>query len=198
MLPLGRKNARKCSECDITCHANCMHLVPDFCGMSMETANRLLRDMRLINQQKGAARTRTHAPVSSQDEKLSTSMDRMRLSPTQPTDPYRQQQPPDARYSGGAAPGQYQQQPAGRPPPGRVPPPSYEPTQGRPSSQYEQPMGDQYQAYPVQYFFASAFIDTNALIRASAPRLRHHPCRRRHHSLLSSNVHLCRQVRHHH
>ncbi|KAL1665807.1 hypothetical protein GGF50DRAFT_100070 [Schizophyllum commune] len=151
MLPLGRKNARKCSECDITCHANCMHLVPDFCGMSMETANRLLRDMRLINQQKGAARTRTHAPVSSQDEKLSTSMDRMRLSPTQPTDPYRQQQPPDARYSGGAAPGQYQQQPgAGRPPPGRVPPPSYEPTQGRPSSQYEQPVGDQYQAYPGQ------------------------------------------------
>jgi len=52
MLPFGRKNARKCTECDITCHANCAHLVPDFCGMSMETANELLRSWRDINRQK--------------------------------------------------------------------------------------------------------------------------------------------------
>ncbi|KAJ3517451.1 hypothetical protein NMY22_g13964 [Coprinellus aureogranulatus] len=49
MLPFGRKNARKCSECDITCHANCAHLVPDFCGMSMETASELIRNLRDIN-----------------------------------------------------------------------------------------------------------------------------------------------------
>ena len=48
MLPLGRKNAKKCSECHITCHSTCTHFVPDFCGMSMETANRLLADMKLI------------------------------------------------------------------------------------------------------------------------------------------------------
>ncbi|CCM01893.1 uncharacterized protein FIBRA_03964 [Fibroporia radiculosa] len=53
MLPLGRKNARRCTECDITCHANCAHLVPDFCGMSMETANQLLRDWRDINKARG-------------------------------------------------------------------------------------------------------------------------------------------------
>ena len=53
MLPLGRKNARKCTECDITCHANCAHLVPDFCGMSMETANELLRNWRDINRARG-------------------------------------------------------------------------------------------------------------------------------------------------
>ena len=53
MLPLGRKNARRCTECDITCHANCAHLVPDFCGMSMETANQLLRDWREINKNRG-------------------------------------------------------------------------------------------------------------------------------------------------
>ncbi|KDQ62195.1 hypothetical protein JAAARDRAFT_30093 [Jaapia argillacea MUCL 33604] len=57
MLPLGRKNARKCSECDITCHANCAHLVPDFCGMSMETANQLLRDWRDINRARGGKTT---------------------------------------------------------------------------------------------------------------------------------------------
>lgn len=53
MLPLGRKNARRCSECNITCHANCAHLVPDFCGMSMETANELLRNWRDINRARG-------------------------------------------------------------------------------------------------------------------------------------------------
>ncbi|KAF8630918.1 hypothetical protein AX17_005276 [Amanita inopinata Kibby_2008] len=58
MLSFGRKNARKCSECDITCHANCAHLVPDFCGMSMETANDLLRYWRDI---KSAQTTKANA-----------------------------------------------------------------------------------------------------------------------------------------
>lgn len=42
ILPLGRKSCRKCSECGLTCHAQCTHLVPDFCGMSMEVANQIL------------------------------------------------------------------------------------------------------------------------------------------------------------
>ncbi|EZF75870.1 AGC/PKC protein kinase, variant 10 [Trichophyton soudanense CBS 452.61] len=42
LLPFGRKNAKRCSECSLTCHANCAHLVPDFCGMSMEVANQIL------------------------------------------------------------------------------------------------------------------------------------------------------------
>ncbi|KAK6539806.1 Serine/threonine kinase [Orbilia ellipsospora] len=45
MLPVGKKNARKCTECQLTCHAQCAHLVPDFCGMSMEVANRILSEM---------------------------------------------------------------------------------------------------------------------------------------------------------
>ncbi|CAO1628839.1 unnamed protein product [Parajaminaea phylloscopi] len=56
ILPLGRKNARKCSECDITCHSDCAHLVPDFCGMSMEMANQLLSDIESINRVKHTAR----------------------------------------------------------------------------------------------------------------------------------------------
>ncbi|KAI5475245.1 hypothetical protein MNV49_001691 [Pseudohyphozyma bogoriensis] len=58
VLPLGRKNARKCSECNITAHADCVHLVPDFCGMSMEMANKLLADIKTINQSRkpGAGR----------------------------------------------------------------------------------------------------------------------------------------------
>ncbi|GBE84888.1 Protein kinase C-like [Sparassis crispa] len=64
MLPLGRKNARRCTECDITCHANCAHLVPDFCGMSMETANQLLRDWRDINRARGAKSTAQARPIA--------------------------------------------------------------------------------------------------------------------------------------
>jgi classical protein kinase C len=45
MLPLGRRQARRCTECKLTCHANCVHFVPDFCGMSMESANKILAEM---------------------------------------------------------------------------------------------------------------------------------------------------------
>lgn len=48
MLPFGRKNSVKCSECSITCHQTCSHLVPDFCGMTMEMANILLKNLRDI------------------------------------------------------------------------------------------------------------------------------------------------------
>ncbi|KAL3427375.1 calcium-independent protein kinase C [Phlyctema vagabunda] len=46
MLPLGKKNCRKCTECSLTCHAGCAHLVPDFCGMSMQMANQILDGIR--------------------------------------------------------------------------------------------------------------------------------------------------------
>lgn len=58
LLPLGRKNARRCTECSMTSHADCAHLVPDFCGMSMETANRLLQEIK-------TARNRQHTRLSS-------------------------------------------------------------------------------------------------------------------------------------
>lgn len=46
LLPLGRRNAKKCSECGLTCHAQCQHLVPDFCGMSMIVANEILETIQ--------------------------------------------------------------------------------------------------------------------------------------------------------
>lgn len=48
ILPLGKKNCRKCTECSLTCHANCSHLVPDFCGMSMQVASEILRNLKGI------------------------------------------------------------------------------------------------------------------------------------------------------
>jgi hypothetical protein len=151
MLPLGRKNARKCSECDITCHANCAHLVPDFCGMSMETANQLLRDWRDINKARGGkagvlsrppgpshpAGRYTHSPSPSLDGQLGGAMGRLAVTggpePALPVvDAYgRRQQTqsptqdklaPDPRYQQ-QAPYVPQQPPLGaRPPPGaRIP-----------------------------------------------------------------------------
>lgn len=55
ILPLGKKNVRKCTECGSTCHASCVHLVPDFCGMSMEIANQILSEIKLTKNRKAAA-----------------------------------------------------------------------------------------------------------------------------------------------
>jgi classical protein kinase C len=46
LLPWGRKNVLKCKECETMCHVECSHLVPDFCGMSMETANEILKTIK--------------------------------------------------------------------------------------------------------------------------------------------------------
>ncbi|MCJ1358336.1 MAG: Serine/threonine kinase [Icmadophila ericetorum] len=48
ILPFGKKNCRKCTECSLTVHAQCAHLVPDFCGMSMLRANEILSQIRGI------------------------------------------------------------------------------------------------------------------------------------------------------
>ncbi|KAI0132083.1 hypothetical protein BJ170DRAFT_700206 [Xylariales sp. AK1849] len=55
LLPLGKKNCRKCSECGSTAHAQCVHLVPDFCGMSMAVANQILEGIRTQKQRQQKA-----------------------------------------------------------------------------------------------------------------------------------------------
>lgn len=78
ILPLGRKNCRKCSgktcewrreafgladkviECGSSCHAQCTHLVPDFCGMSMEVANQILTGIREARDAKDRFRKPTN------------------------------------------------------------------------------------------------------------------------------------------
>jgi classical protein kinase C len=155
MLPLGRKNSRKCSECDITCHANCAHLVPDFCGMSMETANQLLRDWRDINRARGGkapavpkqiphTHAPQHTPVSSAD--MSQSMQQMKLAGTETSDYLGRQSP---ALEGRPPDPQFQQAPQTYSPPASLPgprpgariPPGYEqpppPPSVRPS--YEPP-----------------------------------------------------------
>lgn len=54
MLPLGKKNVRKCSECGLTAHSQCVHLIPDFCGMSMEMAGQILSEIKSTKNRKAA------------------------------------------------------------------------------------------------------------------------------------------------
>lgn len=175
MLPLGRKNARKCSECDITCHAHCAHLVPDFCGMSMETANKLLDDWRQINrsrqdrtpkQQHGKTSSLTHVTSPQQPtptaDTLNQGMERMRIQEPpvqQPELPPRQQSPSQDRYTHqqpqtqqqplpGTHPVPHGQQPSQRPPGTRVPvPPAFPLEQQQAMLQHPMPGDDRYGGY---------------------------------------------------
>ena len=63
IVPLSRKKARKCTECNLSCHADCAHLVPDFCGISMEIIRQLLGDIQTINKSRTTAVT--HRPQQS-------------------------------------------------------------------------------------------------------------------------------------
>ena len=139
MLPFGRKNARKCSECDITCHANCAHLVPDFCGMSMETASELVRNLRDINSRRKARPypSETTSPQTLEARMGNLNMGAPQLPPAPPS-----KQPEVDQYGRPFSPGQYggsdpyyQQQPPQQPLPpmqqqAQVPYPS--PQMGRP------------------------------------------------------------------
>ncbi|KAJ3079706.1 Serine/threonine kinase, partial [Quaeritorhiza haematococci] len=42
MLPMGVKNILRCSECSTASHRECMHMVPNFCGLSPDMANTLV------------------------------------------------------------------------------------------------------------------------------------------------------------
>ena len=106
MLPLGRRNVRKCSECDITCHADCVHLVPDFCGMSMEMANQLLSNIETI--ERGKARSQQHtaaAPAQAAPAADPAAMAaQMPMAPTPPAMTGSEaQQPPAAKADAAAA-----------------------------------------------------------------------------------------------
>ena len=166
MLPLGRKNARKCSECDITCHANCAHLVPDFCGMSMETASQLLIDWRNINKLRGGrtggqARQQSftqypHSPVSSTDS-MPAAMANLQVKGAESPRQSMEERPLDPRmtlqqvYSPGP--------PGSRPGAGRVPPPPFDqPGRSSTASSYDQPPAGGPDSYKSQYQVRVVFV----------------------------------------
>ncbi|OJJ50940.1 hypothetical protein ASPZODRAFT_292750 [Penicilliopsis zonata CBS 506.65] len=118
LLPFGRKNAKRCTECGLTCHAHCTHLVPDFCGMSMEAANKILETIKTHGKTPsmssgGSGSTMRPGPQSPHDQSMSFPPKPINTStwpnspgdigqkppyPPQPTSPQQQHhQPPPQR-----------------------------------------------------------------------------------------------------
>ena len=85
MLPLGRKQARKCNECGLTCHVNCTHFVPDFCGMSMEKANEIIGEIRKTKGRQ--ASTLSGSTLSGTSSMSSRTLRPTSARPTPPTQP---------------------------------------------------------------------------------------------------------------
>nr|ODO02707.1 AGC/PKC protein kinase [Cryptococcus depauperatus CBS 7855] len=146
MLPFGRKNGLKCSECALTCHQTCSHLVPDFCGMTMEMANLLLknlRDIKTTQHRKPLTNTST-ASLPSHHSHESIAQPPQQTPPTPPRQPaggyvldtLHQQSPhqlgsyDNNRPSGG--------RPMPQLPPVTVPSSRLSFESGRPQEQYEQ------------------------------------------------------------
>ncbi|KAG0270060.1 Serine/threonine kinase [Actinomortierella ambigua] len=65
-LAIGRRH-KKCSECPAAAHESCADLVPDHCGMSPETANKLMEEIRRRNQNQRVQGPKTPAKSQSSD-----------------------------------------------------------------------------------------------------------------------------------
>ncbi|ODV85552.1 hypothetical protein CANARDRAFT_176000 [[Candida] arabinofermentans NRRL YB-2248] len=88
ILPWGRKQVRKCSECSIMCHAACLHLVPDFCGMSIEKASQILSAIKSTQEhrvQKPQGRISNQTTASNSAMASRSTLD---VSSVQKRDPY--------------------------------------------------------------------------------------------------------------
>ncbi|KAI9626136.1 hypothetical protein H4Q26_015882 [Puccinia striiformis f. sp. tritici PST-130] len=172
ITPSRRQLARRCTECPITAHADCTHLVPDFCGMSMEKANRLLQEIKTAKSRQ-STRMSSHSPLKPPSEppsSLHQDMGRLQLSHTGPPSPpagsssdYQQSHPPGSHTSGSSHPPGSLSDPSrheklsttGPPMPRPLPAqPSRPPSQisaGAPSAAYPQPSGNEGPApYPPQ------------------------------------------------
>lgn len=64
ILPFGKKNVRKCDECGIMCHANCVHYVPDLCGISPKTIEKILEALRISQQRNNKKKIMNEKPSS--------------------------------------------------------------------------------------------------------------------------------------
>ncbi|KAF2145431.1 uncharacterized protein K452DRAFT_119788 [Aplosporella prunicola CBS 121167] len=82
MLPFGKKQCRKCSDCGSVCHAQCVHFVPDFCGMSMEVANQMIYEIKNTKKRQTSSISSLNSPMGSKTMRPTSGS-----RPSQPHDP---------------------------------------------------------------------------------------------------------------
>lgn len=72
MMPLGKKQAgQRCSECPITCHADCGVYIPNFCGMSMDVANQLISQAQEVETNRQQALLRPSTTTNHRRDRIS-------------------------------------------------------------------------------------------------------------------------------
>lgn len=52
MVPIGKKNSLRCSDCNIASHKECQHLIPNYCGLNPQRINMMLRAIEEIQNAK--------------------------------------------------------------------------------------------------------------------------------------------------
>ena len=57
MLPLGKKQVVKCTECGACAHRECAALVPNFCGLSYELRNQMIQAIELSENERRSKET---------------------------------------------------------------------------------------------------------------------------------------------
>ncbi|CAB4431148.1 unnamed protein product [Rhizophagus irregularis] len=105
ILPLVKKGAKRCTECNTTCHAKCTHLVPDFCGMTMKRASEMIDQIQRATSIKtnkistDSPHLKEHPPLQNPNPPLppSPNQTQFQYPPPQPT--YPPPQGPENTYS---------------------------------------------------------------------------------------------------
>jgi hypothetical protein len=68
MLPIGRRQSLKCTECDTFCHKECALFVPEFCGLNAGLIDHMIRELEFAEQRRERKGT-THSSSSDPDKK---------------------------------------------------------------------------------------------------------------------------------
>ncbi|KAI8867582.1 kinase-like protein [Ramicandelaber brevisporus] len=137
VLPLGRSSNKRCQECSLTCHANCAKFVPNFCGLRIEEANRILGELKRPTA--GASTAAAVAAAVSGGAGSPASRPTATYQPKPQQQQQQQQQQP-------AQP----QSPTQRPPLPPLPPHALQQQQQQQQQQYQQQPYYQYGQYPQQ------------------------------------------------
>ncbi|KAL9061324.1 MAG: hypothetical protein Q9162_000198 [Coniocarpon cinnabarinum] len=167
LLPLGRKVPRRCRECKLTAHSGCTHLVPDFCGMTMQAANDILREIKKLPANR-AGNVRRPPKVVNKDPSTPSSISTVSSEATMVEQPSRErlsykEELEQASYRPPSTGAQPPSHPSSQPP--SYPPPPSQATHRRPVP----PRGDSMPVDPRKHAANDAAIAATQALQNKTP-----------------------------
>ncbi|KAJ3149573.1 Serine/threonine kinase [Geranomyces variabilis] len=127
MLPFGKKQSLKCNECSATCHKECMHLVPNSCGLNpgliiqilsaLDQAERQKRDKEVQRIEDGRVREQQRERERDHAAAVAAGGSTGRLDGSTPASPSQAQHPHPhlPQHAGGSRDSMYGPGAGGRP-----------------------------------------------------------------------------------